>query len=98
MEQIRLNERREGLLRRALGMPLPSESVEELDRLGEEDRTRAEQGLVPLMGEDGEIIYKHIDDLRRSDVRARIAAERQEIEWLASRIARFERWVRFPTS
>lgn len=73
LEQTRL--KREGLLRRALG--LPSESLEELDCLGEEDRTRAEQGLVPLMGEDGEIFYKHIDDLSRKEVRARIAAERQ---------------------
>ena len=44
MERRQLTERREGKYRRALGMP--DESVEELDRLGEEDRMRAEQGLV----------------------------------------------------
>jgi hypothetical protein len=44
MECRQLRERREGKLRRALGMP--DESVVELDRLGEEDRMRAEQGLV----------------------------------------------------
>jgi hypothetical protein len=44
MERRHLRERREGKFRRALGMP--DESVEELDRPGEEDRMRAEQGLV----------------------------------------------------
>ena len=44
MERRQLRERRKGKLRRALGMP--DESVVELDRLGEEDRMRAEQGLV----------------------------------------------------
>jgi hypothetical protein len=46
MERRHLRERREGTFRRALGMP--DESVEELDRLGEEDRMRAEQGLVDI--------------------------------------------------
>ncbi len=44
MERRQLRERRKGKLRRALGMP--DESVVEQDRLGEEDRMRAEQGLV----------------------------------------------------
>jgi hypothetical protein len=44
MERRQLTERRKGKLRRALGMP--DESVVEQDRLGEEDRMRAEQGLV----------------------------------------------------
>ena len=44
LERRQLRERREGMFRRALGMP--DESVGELDRLGEEDRMRAEQGLV----------------------------------------------------
>jgi hypothetical protein len=44
LERRRLRERREGKLRRALGMP--DVSVVELDRLGEEDRMKAEQGLV----------------------------------------------------
>jgi hypothetical protein len=46
MEHRQLRERREGKYRRALGMP--DESVEELDRLGEEDRMRAEQGFVDV--------------------------------------------------
>jgi len=43
MERKRLRERREGKLRRALGRPLPGESVEQLDRIGEHDRLMAEQ-------------------------------------------------------
>ena len=48
MERRQLRERREGRLCRALGMP--DESVVEQDRLGEEDRMRAGQGLVAVMG------------------------------------------------
>jgi hypothetical protein len=88
MERHRLQEHREGKLRRALRVALPGESVEELDRLAEEDRIRAEQGLVPLMGKDGEIFYKHIDDLSSHDMHARIAAERKELAWLKERVAR----------
>ena len=63
MERTQLRERREGKLRRALGPPLPGESVEQLDRIGNQDRLRAEQGLVAVVGESGRISYKHIDDL-----------------------------------
>jgi hypothetical protein len=34
MERQQLQERRDGKLRRALGVPVPGESVDELDRLG----------------------------------------------------------------
>jgi hypothetical protein len=44
MERRQLRERREGKLCRALGMP--DASVVEQDRLGEEDRRRAGQGIV----------------------------------------------------
>jgi len=83
-----LQERRHGKLRRALGVPLPGASVEELDRLGEEDRRRAEAGLVAVLGKNGEIFYKHIDDLTIYDMRARIAAERVQIAFLKERIER----------
>ncbi len=63
MERRRLGRRREGSLRKALGAALPDESVEELERIGEEDQLRAEQGLAPVMGQGGRIFYKHIDDL-----------------------------------
>ncbi len=69
-------------------MALPGESVKELDRLGEEDRIRAEQGLVAVMGKNGEIFHKHIDDLSRHDLHARIAAGRVEVAWFKERVAR----------
>jgi hypothetical protein len=63
MERTKLRERSEGKLRRALGMALPGEAKEQLDRIGADDRRRAEQGLVSIKGEGGKISYKHIDDL-----------------------------------
>ena len=59
-------------------MPLPDEPVEQLDRIGEQDRLRAERGLVSIKGEGGKISYKHIDALGSLDMRFRIAAERVE--------------------
>ena len=50
MERTQLRERCEGKLRAALGVPLPGETVEELDRIGAQDRRRAEQGLVAVVG------------------------------------------------
>jgi hypothetical protein len=63
-----------------LGVRLPGKSSEQLDRIKEKDRRRAEQGLVPLMGEGGTIYYKHIDDLGRLDMNSRTAAERVTVE------------------
>ena len=80
MERKRLSDDRQGKLRRALGVPLPGESSEQLDGMGERDRRRAGQGLVPLMGEGGKIYYKHIDDLDRLDMNDRTAAERVTVE------------------
>ncbi len=40
------------------------------------------------MGKDGEIFYKHIDDLSRHEMHARIAADRVEVAWLKERVAR----------
>jgi hypothetical protein len=96
MERHQLRERREGKLRRALGVTLPDVSVEVLDRLGEKDQLMAEQGLVPVMGKDGQIFYKHIDDLCRHDMHARTAAERVEVAWLKERMARRKRGADFP--
>jgi len=79
-----------------LGVVLPGESAEELDRLGEEDRIRAEQGLVAVMRKNGEIFYKYIDDLSRRDMFARIAAERVEVAWLKERVARSKKRANFP--
>ena len=97
MERRQLRERRQGKLRRALGVVLPGESVEELDRLGEQDRLRAEQGLVAVMGKDGEIFYKYIDDLSTHDLLFRSAAERVEVAWLKERLARSKSGADSPT-
>jgi hypothetical protein len=86
MERRQLRERREGKLRRTLGISLPGESVEELDRIGELDRRRAEQGLVPLLDAGGRISHKYIDDLGRLDMNSRTAAERVTVDWLKERV------------
>jgi hypothetical protein len=44
LEHRRLDERREGMLRRALGDPLPGETIEQLERIVELDRIRAGRG------------------------------------------------------
>jgi hypothetical protein len=86
MERRQLRERREGKLRRALGWPLPRESVEQLDRIGAQDRRRAEQGLVAVMGQGGTISYEYLDNLGRLDMNARTAAERVVVDWLKERV------------
>ena len=96
MERRKLRERREGKLRRALGRPLPGESSEQLDRIGGLDRSRAEQGLVSIMGAGGTISYKHIDDLTSLDMRFRTAAERVTVEWLKERVERRKRGAEAP--
>jgi hypothetical protein len=55
VERRRLDERREGKLRRALGDPMPGETKEQLERIGEGDRIRASQGLVAVLREDGRV-------------------------------------------
>jgi hypothetical protein len=88
MERTKLGKRREGRLRRALGSPLPGESVEGLERIGERDRRMAEQGFVPIKGEGGGFSYKHIDDLGPLDMRFVTAAESVEVGWLMERVQR----------
>jgi hypothetical protein len=79
-----------------LGRPLPGESSEQLDRIGGQDRRRAEQGLVSIKGEGGRISYKHIDDLRPLDMRFVTAAEREEVGWLKERVKRRKRGAEAP--
>jgi hypothetical protein len=43
--------------------------------MAEEDLLRAEDGLVELMDESGQITYKHIDELAWEDRQARIRVE-----------------------
>jgi hypothetical protein len=80
-----LDERREGKLRQALGEPLAGETKEQLDRIGEEDCTRALQGLVAVVGAHGGAFHKHIDALGRTDVEDRLAARWLEEGWLKQR-------------
>jgi hypothetical protein len=85
LEYRRLDERREGKLRRALGDPLPGETIEQLERIGERDRLRAGQGLVAVVREDGRVFYRYIDVLDRDDMEERLAAELLEAGWLKQR-------------
>jgi hypothetical protein len=95
MEHRQLRERSEGKLRRALGIPLPGEAKEQLDRIGADDRGRAQQGLVSIK-EGGTISYKHIDDLRPLDMRFVTAAEREEVRWLKERVERRKQGAEAP--
>jgi|SRR5215207_5011070 len=88
MERKRLRQRRAGQLRSALGVALPGETVEELDRLGKQDRLRAELRLVAVMSMDGPIFYKHLDYLSTLEMRFRTAAEWIEVGWLKERLER----------
>jgi hypothetical protein len=88
LERRRLNERREGKLRRALGDPLPDETLEQLERIAEGDRLRARQGLVAVVREDGKAFYRYIDALERDDIDNRLAAEWLEVGWLKQRARR----------
>ena len=84
-ERKALEKRKAGILARAIGEDLPGESREELDRMAEEDRRLAQEGLVPLMNGEGEIRHKHVDELKSADVTDRIRAENAILDWLVSR-------------
>jgi hypothetical protein len=85
-EKRELEMRREGHLARILDGPLPGESPQELERLAEEDRLRAQEGLVELKSESGEIIYKPFDSLTPQDRSARIRAEGERVAWIIKRL------------
>ena len=87
-ERRRLDERREGKLRESLGEPLPGETVEVLERIGEEDRLRACHGLVAVVGADGRPSYRYIDALDREEMEDRLAAQWLEEGWLRQRAKR----------
>lgn len=76
--------RKEGQLVQLLGEPLPGESAAALRRLDEEDRRQAEQGLVAVM-RNGEVSYKHVEELAEGDMLARVAANRLRTTWLKER-------------
>ena len=93
LERRRLDERRQGKLREALGDPLPGETEEQLELIGEGDRMRACQGLVAVVGADGRSSYRHIDALGREEVEDRLAAEWLEEGWLKRRAERRRKGV-----
>jgi hypothetical protein len=86
-ERMQLAERAHGKMRRAIGLILPGESREQLERIASEDQRMARAGLVRLKS-GNRICYKHINDLTREDCWASIRAERDMIAWLRGRIER----------
>jgi hypothetical protein len=79
--------RQEGQLAKMLGSALPGESPQELEWLAEEDRRRAQEGLVALSGPGEQISYKRLDDLAPEDRGARLGAEWIHSEWSRERRA-----------
>ena len=88
-ERHELELRKDGQLAKMLGEPLPGEPPAMVLRLASEDRKQAEEGLVALMS-DGEVFYKHLEDLSLGDVPARIAATSSRTAWLKER--QEDRW------
>jgi hypothetical protein len=83
-ERRELELRQGGQLARMLGEPLPGEPPAEVLRLASEDQRQAEEGLVALIS-NGEVLYKHLEDLSEWDVPARIAANSSRKMWLTKR-------------
>jgi hypothetical protein len=86
-ERHEVEMRRDGHLAKLLGAPLPEESAADLKRLAQEDRERAEQGLVELRQGD-RVWWKHVDELTKGDRLSRAEAERVQIRWLMDRQTR----------
>jgi hypothetical protein len=80
VDRRELEQRRSGQLGQALGLALPGESQEELQR-------KAERGLVELRSGD-EVWYKHIDEITRDDRQARIDSENARAAWIQERLRR----------
>jgi hypothetical protein len=83
VEHKELEQRQNG----QLGLALPDESQEELDRIAEQDLRRAQEGLVDLRSGD-EVWYKHINELTRVDRPARIESENARAAWIRERLSR----------
>jgi hypothetical protein len=84
-EELReLELRKDGQLAELLGEALPGEPSAALERLTDEDRRQAEDGLVALMSM-GKVSYKHLDELSPKDMPARAAANRLRATWLKER-------------
>lgn len=83
-ERREIELRKRGQLGKLLGEPLPGEPPAALERLAEEDRRQAQDGLVALMSV-GRVYYKHLDELCPDDMPARTAAIRLRMTWLKER-------------
>jgi hypothetical protein len=83
-ERRELRLRQDGQLGRLLGEPQPGEPPAALERLADEDRRQAQDGLVALMSM-GKVSYKHLDELSPKDMPARVAANRLRTTWLKER-------------
>lgn len=83
-ERRELELRKGGELGRLLGEPQPGEPPAALERLAEEDRRQAQNGLVALMSM-GKVFYKHLSELSPNDMPARAAASRLRTTWLKER-------------
>lgn len=88
-ERRELELRKNGQLAKMLGEPLPGEPPALVLQLASEDRKQAEEGLVALMS-DGEVFYKHLEDLSLGEMPARIAATSSRTAWLKER--QEDRW------
>lgn len=83
-EHEELEGRKAGHVGRLLGRPLPCESGEDLRRFAEEDRERAERGLVQLrLGE--RVWWKPLHELTDGDRPPRLEAQRVFASWLSDR-------------
>ena len=79
-ERLMLGARRRGQMARALFWRLAGESRAVLDRISSEDRRRAEEGLVELRSEGGQVSRKHVEELLPEDRVDCIRAELSRIE------------------
>jgi hypothetical protein len=83
-ERRELRLRQDGQLGRLLGEPQPGEPPAALERLADEDRRQAQDGLVALMSM-GKVSYKPLEQLCPKDMPARVAANRLRTTWLKER-------------
>jgi hypothetical protein len=83
-ERRELELRKDGELGKRLGEPQHGEQPGALERLVEEDRRQAEDGLVALM-RMGKVSYKQLSELCPEDMPARAAANRLRMTWLKER-------------
>jgi len=86
LERELLAQRREGKLAKAIGKALPGESPQDLEQMAREDRSKAEEGLVPMLWGGGQLSYKHVDKLTPENLLARLEAEREQVNWLMGRL------------